>query len=510
MNMILKRLWAFLLACVCLCAAVGTSVAEATDEEIIQAVVERFLPLTEVPRPSHHEEKIGQYLLGRAREHGLDPLQDDFGNIIIDVPATPGMEDRPLVILQAHMDMVCVAAKGVDYDPLNDPIKAVVTDETITADGTSLGADDGIGLALSFCVTDGLIAHGPVRVIYTVDEEDGLEGVFHLDPAHVADAKYLINLDAEQSDAIIVSTASGVLLQFEAAMESKPAAGYDTAVTLSVGGLLGGHSGVEIDKHRINATRALAELLICLNAENIESSVALLTGGTASNAIPSDASALVLLHSEDMERLEAFSASWQQEKRLLASAFDPGLTVTIEPAELPGETLTAQAQSGMLSFILELPTGVYTVSYDYAGLVESSSNLGIFRCSPDGLSAKSSIRSSDAGRQEELVTIQQGIAENRGYTVTREKFADPWKFDPDSHLLAIAENAYRGLNGSDPYVMALHAGLECGTFAVYNPDLDMIAVGPDLKDVHSPNETCYLKSVPMVWRFLERVLSDLD
>lgn len=479
------------------------------DVRIVQEVVDRFLPLTQVPRPSHHEERIGEYLFDRAVAHGLQPERDAVGNVIVDVPATPGMEDRPPVILQSHMDMVCAADDGFMFDPLTDPIRAIVTDETITADGTSLGSDDGIGVALCLCVSDGLIAHGPVRIIYTVNEEDGLDGAFNLDPKYVSDAAYLINLDGEESDSILVSTAAGVQLFFSRETETVPSAGYDAAATLSLKGGKGGHSGIEINKNRANCIRALAGLLLRLRTEGIGFSVASVSGGAAPNAIPSAASAVLAFHSEDTERIESVCAAWQQDTRLFYIASDPDLTALISPAELPDTVLSDRELNNMLSFVTGIPDGVHTVSPDAAGLVESSSNLGLFSCDAGGLSATDYIRSSDPERLEELIGIQTGLAESRGYTVGQAKVSDAWKFNPDSRLLAMAKNAYLELNGKEPVVIALHAGLECGTFAAYNPGLDMIAIGPDLKDVHTPRETCLLNSVPKTYRLLEKLLAEI-
>ncbi|MBO2516230.1 MAG: aminoacyl-histidine dipeptidase [Clostridiales bacterium] len=506
----MKKLLSAVLALVLLLSAAACAFAEAGDEEIIGYVTERFLPLTQVPRPSHHEELISSYLYDWAAGRGFAPVRDGANNIIFDVPATPGMEAKPLVVLQAHMDMVCAAADGVVWDPLSEPVKPVVSDETITADGTSLGADDGIGVAMCLCVADGLIAHGPVRIIITTDEEDGMEGMFALDPVHVADAGYLINLDAEQSDAVIVSTASGVLMDFSAPADTVPAGDFDAAVTITLKGLLGGHSGVEIHKGRLSAVRAMAALLLRLRSGGVSFAVASISGGTAPNAIPSSASAVLAVCAGDLGRVDEICAAWQSDMALAYISADPGLTVITEQSALPAAVLSDSALDDVLSFITCIPDGVHTMSADAAGLVESSSNLGILRCDESGLHAVDMIRSSDPARQEELVTIQSGLAAARGYAVISSKSADPWKFDPDSRLLALARAAYLDMNGEELTVMAIHAGLECGTFAVLNPELDMISMGPDLFDVHTPKETCVLAGIPVTYRLLERVLADID
>lgn len=446
---------------------------------------------------------------GRPRA-GFTAERDAVGNVIYDVPAMAGYEELLLVVLQAHMDMVCVAAEGVDFDPLNDPIKPIVTDETITADGTSLGADDGIGVALSMCVADGLIAHGPIRVIYTVDEEDGMEGMFALDGKHVADARYLINLDAEQSDSVIVSTASGILLSYSAALETEPVTGADKAYAVSIKGLLGGHSGVDIDKNRINATVNLAELIYALRAAGIELSVASLNGGSASNAIPALSTAVLTIRSEDADKLTAVAADWQEDMNIRYRASDPDLFVQVEETAMPEKVLTGDTLSALLGFITHILDGVNTMSPDVAGLVESSSNLGKFKADAEGLAAVVYLRSSDPDIQEILADIQTDLAEKRGYKVTRSKSADPWKFNPDSKLLELASTIYYELNGEEIHVESLHAGLECGTFAILNPELDMIAIGPDLHDVHSPKETCVLKGIPKSYRLLEKLLVSVD
>ena len=488
----------------------GVFTEEKTDADIIENVKERFLQVTKIPRPSHHEEQISAYLYEWATSHGFSAERDPVGNVIYDVPAMEGYEKLPLVVLQAHMDMVCVAAEGVDYDPLNDPIKPIVTDETITADGTSLGADDGIGLALSMCVAEGLIAHGPIRIIYTVDEEDGMEGIFALDGKYVADAHYLINLDAEQSDSVIVSTASGILLNYSAALGTEPVTGADKAYAVSIKGLLGGHSGIDIDKNRVNATVNLAELIYALRAAGIEFSVASINGGSASNAIPLLSTAVIAIRSEDADKLKAAAADWQADMNIRYRASDPDLFVQLEETAMPEKVMTADTLSDLLGFITHVPDGVNTMSPDVAGLVESSSNLGKFKADADGLDAVVYLRSSDQDAQEILADIQTDIAEKRGYTVTRSKSADPWKYDPDSKLLKLVSEIFYELNGEEIQVQYLHAGLECGTFAILNSDLDMISIGPDLNDVHSPKETCVLNGIPKSYRLLEKLLVSVD
>ncbi|MBQ4017596.1 MAG: peptidase dimerization domain-containing protein, partial [Oscillospiraceae bacterium] len=336
-------------------AAEGAETRELTEEELAVAlhVIENFVALSQVPRPNGHEEKISAFFKQWAEEQGLNPVQDEVLNVIFDVPATKGYEDWPMVGLQAHMDMVCVG-DSPDYDPENDPITVVVDYDavTMTADGTSLGGDDGIGCAIIMSMVQGLAPHGPLRVILTVDEEGFMKGIANLDPSVVADLKYLVNVDSETSDAVTVSTAGGYEIDIDCDNVDVKAPDGDLAVTVAVSGLAGGHSGVDIDKGRQNAIYVLDSVLKEIAAEGIFFEIASMEGGQASNAIPDSADALLVIRSEDFEKLSSAVAD-QEAKWKARAAADPGLTITSAKADGMPEKVIAPEFAVRVQMLLD-------------------------------------------------------------------------------------------------------------------------------------------------------------
>ena len=493
-------------------AALKSDAAPATDDaELIDAICGYFGLLNDIPRPSKHEKQVSDFLAAWVAERGaLNVTQDDVYNLFFELPATPGYEALPMAVLQAHMDMVCVAEEGSDYDKFTDPIKAIRDDAagTLTADGTSLGGDDGIGVAIIMAIVDGGMAHGPLRVIFTVDEETGMSGVNNLDASVVADVQYLINLDDEVSDEVLLSTAAGEDVMTSGSVELSAPQG-DTALTLEIRGLKGGHSGIEIDKGRLNGTVAMARLLDALKEAGVPYELASFTGGTADNAIPTGASAVIVTDSASVSAVEETADKLQGTLETEYAGIESGFTLRVLPAEPTAQVVSEADRDSALRYVLEIIDGVHTMSPYVDGLVESSSNLGIFRLDADGVYAVSYIRSSNPDLLVEIHNQQTLLAEACGFTWTVKKTADAWEYKPDNALLPLVREVYLALNGEPIREVALHAGLECGTFALLNPDLNMIAIGPDLSDVHSTAETVYLNSIPKTWRLLEGILHAL-
>ena len=477
------------------------------DQEIINKVVDNMKLLALVPRPSHHERLISDFLAGWGEKQGFLVQQDKQNNIMFQVPATPGCEALPPVILQGHMDMVCVAAEGVAYDPLKDPIKIIRNDKegTLTADGTSLGADDGAGVSIIMLAAKGEMKHGPLRIIITTDEEDGMEGAFGISPAWLADVRYCINLDNEVSDQVLVSTAAGDSVNVTGTVTMQKPAG-DTAVKLEIKDLKGGHSGVEIDKGRCNGIIAMARILKQIRDRGPAFELVSFNGGVAANAIPAKAEAVVMIKGEDKEALQKIIEDAGSGLRNKYAGIEDNFRIVLTDLPAAEEVLPQQDRDRAILFMDRIVNGVNTWSKDMEGLVESSSNLGIFKLDKDGLTARTYVRSSNGKLEEKIVNSQLALAKECGYEAERIKMADPWPYNPNSKLLALAKDAYKKLNGEDINVVAVHAGLECGTFAKLNPELDMISIGPDLKDVHSPKETLYLNSIPKTWNLLQELL----
>ena len=482
-----------------------TKVNEMSDSEIINSVVDNFMLLAKVPRPSHHEEKISNYLVKLAKEQGLNPVQDEVYNVIFDVPASKGMEDRALGILQVHMDMVVAVADGKDFDPLNDSIIVIRDDEKgiLTADGTSLGADDGAGIAIVMAVTQGKIAHGPLRIIITVDEEDGMTGTNNLDSKWLEDADYLINIDNEWAEEVLVSTAAGDTVDIKKQVNKNKATG-NLAINISLSNLKGGHSGVEIDKGRLNGIIGLANFLKTLDV-NYE--LATFDGGTASNAIPTKANTTIVINKKDKSKIEDKLNNYCNELKTKYSSIEDNITCEIKKIKELPKVVSKVEKDNLIKYITEIVDGVYTMSKDMDGLVESSSNLGIVKLNDD-LKITSLIRSSSPEKEEELVNSEKELAKTCGYEASSLRSSEAWPYNPDSKLIKLAQKVYKEQNKTDIKVSAVHAGLECGTFKKIQPDLDMISIGPTLSDGHTINETLDLKSIPITWRLLEGILKE--
>ena len=476
-----------------------------SDKEIIDTIVDNFMPLTQVPRPSHHEEKISAYLYDWAKNAGFNPEKDKVNNIMFDVPATKGYEDKPLVILQGHMDMVVAVEDGKEFDPLNDTITAIRNDEkgTLTADGTSLGTDDGAGVSTILSVAQGEMNHGPLRMIITVDEEAGMDGAFNISKSWFEGAKYLINIDNETSDEVLVSTAAGDGIFATKKIDfSNPTGNKSLSITIS--NLKGGHSGVEIDKGRLNGIIGLAELLKLIDDEGIAYELSSFEGGTAGNAIPSKVNTVI--NDDDTYKIKNIVTEYNKSINDKYNGIEENIEIDIEEVnELP-KVVSKEENDNLIKFTTEIIDGVYSMSKNMPDLVESSSNLGIFDLNKDGISITVYNRSSSPEKEVEINDSQIKLAKDCGYEVETSKMAEPWEFDPNSKLLELCKEVYKKQNGEDIKVVALHAGLECGCFKKMKHDLDMISIGPDLTDVHSIKETLYLNSIPKVWHLLEGIL----
>ena len=483
-----------------------------SDEDIINLVIDNFMPLTKVPRPSHFEEMISQYLMDWASFNGLEPKRDRFNNVMFDVPATKGMEDKPLGILQGHMDMVVAVADDKVFDPLHDEITPIRDDEkgTLTADGTSLGADDGIGLAIIKSVVQGKMAHGPLRMIITVDEEDGMVGASNMDDAWLDGAAFLINIDNEMSEQVLVSTASGNNLSIDEKVEFVEST-LNTPISLEISNLKGGHSGVDIDKGRLNGIRAVVGFLAMLDENYIQYEIASFDGGTAGNAIPTRAKCTIVINNTDTQSVDIL---FNQYKQNLIMEYEGKEEIIFELKDsIPvNKVVEESVKNGFVNFITNVEDGVRNVSEDIQGLVESSSNLGIAKINPlsESVEIVTFMRSSKVAIETIMLRNQMALGYESGFTPTDTHTADAWEYDPDSRLLAIAKEVYKKQNGNEVIVAALHAGVECGCFKKRRPTIDMISIGPDISNPHTINEVLYLNSIPRTWHLLEGLLANYE
>ena len=474
----------------------------------LEITLKEFMAIAEIPRPSHHEEKIGAYLVEWAQKRGLTVEQDAIGDVIIDKPAAPGHERAPLVIIQAHMDMVCVAAEGVPFDPLKDPIKVINDGKTLRAKGTSLGADDGIGVALAlYLLQDESLVHGPLRVILTVNEEDGMSSIAM--PDKYLDGAYLINLDWEWLGSLCNSAAGGDFLSFTRKAEWTAPSADDHAVKITLKGLLGGHSGVGINLGRANALVCLATALSRIAEAGIPIKIADFHGGQAKNAIPAQAEAVITIPAGSKGQAKELLSAYKKDFAAAFGDIEHSYALTINDEKAPSQVLHPEIGRALISLLNTLPNNINTMSPFVTTLTESSQKLGFLKIDDQTITLEAMERSCVAYRAEEMLRASRLIAETFGFTYTQGDHVPAWAVNPHSELVPLACEVYSELTGRNMVVEPVHGGLECGAFFEKNPDLDMIAIGPSLTDVHSPDESCDIESIRVTAELVIRILEKL-
>ena len=479
------------------------------SKQILDAVVSEFMALTQIPRPSHHEEKVAQYLYDWAVKHGLQVEKDALGQIIIDKPATPGYASKPLTIFQAHMDMVCVCEEGVEYDPMTDPIKVINDGEMLTADGTSLGADDGIGIAIAlYVLSDDTLRHGPIRAIFTVNEEDGMDSM-NMDAKYLQ-GDYLINLDWEEIGSVCNSCAGGDFFAFSRKADWETAPAGCKTMTIGFSNLLGGHSGVGINKGHANALVSLATAMAAVKKAGVAYQIADFSGGQAPNAIPKFGKVCFAIAPADVDKAKAALDSFMVEFKAAFDNVEPeySFAVAVDDAA-PERVLSAKTSCDLIDLMTMCPNNVHTMSPFVDGLVESSSNVGTISIDDETITFADFARSSVEYHATQIGLICEAMAAHCGFEFTSDGHIPGWAVNPNSKLVPITCAAYKELTGKDMVVEPVHAGVECGAFAQKNPHLDMIAIGPTLIDVHTPNEKCNLEDVRVTTELVVAVLEKI-
>ncbi len=470
-----------------------------------------FEQISAIPRGSKDEERIAEWLAAWAREQGFEVQVDRVRNTLIRVPGSPGYEGSPTVVLQGHMDMVCEKTPDSEHDFSTDPIRLVYDGEWLRADRTTLGADNGIAIAMAMVAAlDRESPHPPLELLFTVDEETGLTGAISLEPGFIA-GKLLVNIDSEDEGVFTVGCAGGVDSSSRVPVEREaPPAGW-TACELSAGGMKGGHSGIDIALGRANAIRVLGRTLRALGQGGIDLRIAELTGGSAHNAIPRDARALLLLPEAAVEPARAIAAECG---RICAGEFqttDPELAVSLERSSegAPTRALDAASTGKAIDLMLAMPHGVEAMSSEIEGLVQTSDNLARVDLVEDAIEILTSQRSSVVSELHALSDRIEGVARLAGGEGHRSEGYPPWTPNMDSPLLARSLALYERMYGKKPVVEVIHAGLECGLIADRNPGMDMISIGPDIRDPHCPDERVHVGSIGRVWDFLAALLADL-
>ncbi len=469
-------------------------------------VWEQFDAITQVPRPSKKESRIIEFLIDFAKSHDLEYKKDTIGNVVIRKPATAGFEDRPAVVLQAHMDMVCEKNSDVEFDFEHDAIRTHIDGEWVKAEGTTLGADCGIGMAAALAVLiDPEVQHGPVEALFTVDEETGLTGAFELGEGMLT-GKYLLNLDSEDEGEIFIGCAGGIdtIATFRYTMEATPK-NY-TFFRVDVSDLLGGHSGDDIDKGRVNSNKTVARLLWD-GIQSCELRLSYFSGGNLRNAIPREAYAIFGVperyKAEFMKRYRLFAADMENEFRFR----EPNFKITLNEMPQVDEVLDAKTQFGLIYSLVGVPNGVVAMSFAMPGLVETSTNLASVKFEGDDrIVVTSSQRSSVESAKTYVMQMVESVFALAGADVAHSDGYPGWTPDPQSKLLAVTAESYERLFGVKPKVRAIHAGLECGLFLEKYPDLEMVSFGPTLRGVHSPDERLEIATVDKFWRLLLEVL----
>jgi dipeptidase D len=488
-------------------------------DTVTKEILEVFEDINTIPRCSRHEENIANWLKEQALSAGLSFKFDSVNNVLISVPASKGYETSPVVVIQGHMDMVCEKKQGLLHDFSKDPIMHVVEDDWLRANGTTLGADNGIALAIALVLARHReIPHPPLELLFTVDEETGLTGVNELMPDFIS-GKILLNLDSEEEGVFITGCAGGMNTTISMQLERISLPENHCVYCLMVSGLAGGHSGVDIHEKRANANKLLVS---ALNSLMDSTSLLLLSidGGSAHNAIPSHAEALVSMPPEQCESTMSIIRQAEEEARKEYSEYDPSLSINISVQVADESLLPVSRDQGLtiVSLLEKLPHGVVRMSEGMPGVVQTSSNLATIRTETgraedgkagDRLVIVTSQRSSVNSELHEITNNVAITAESVGADVEHSSSYPSWQPDASSLLMKRCKDVYSKTFGEEPRTEVIHAGLECAVIGSKFPGMDMISFGPTIRNPHSPDERLYIPSVARVWEFLLALLSSI-
>ena len=465
-----------------------------------------FDEITKVPRPSCHEEQIRKYLLDFAAKHSIQVKTDEVGNVVMFKPATKGKENAPTVVLQSHMDMVAEKNGDVEHDFLKDPIKTYIDGDWVKAKGTTLGADNGIGMAAALAVmASDDIEHGPVEALFTVNEEIGLEGAENLGENMIS-GKILINLDSEDDGEIFIGCAGGIDTTAVFSYKKSFSPENFKYFKVSVSGLLGGHSGGDIHLGRANANKLISRFIWeCSQKWDIE--VSSFNGGNLRNAIPREAEAIFGIHNKHEEEVNKFLEKYANDIKVEFKGVEPSMELKIEEVDRPEYCIDSKTSLTLVRALYSAPHGVISMSRDLEGLVETSTNLAAVKMAEDNkIVVTTSQRSSLESRKNDIAGQVEAHFQLAGAEVSHSDGYPGWAPNIDSRIMKISADAYKELFGVDPAVKAIHAGLECGLFLSKYPELDMVSFGPTMTGVHSPDEKLLIPTVDKFWKHLTRVL----
>lgn len=480
-------------------------------EELSPKLVwKNFYALTQIPRPSGHTEKVANFLVDFAKAHGAEARIDEAGNVIMKKGATPGYEDRETAVLQAHMDMVPQKTKESEHNFETDPLDVYIDGEWVTARNTTLGADDGMGVAAAMAIIeDDSVAHGPIEVLITKDEETGMYGAFGLKAGEL-EGKYLLNLDSEEESEITIGCAGGMDVVCKMSYQPMNVEAEDmVAYKIAIKGLLGGHSGLEICKGRANANKLMARILFAA----VNTNIAWLSswhGGNMRNAIPREGEAVVLVPKKSEEE---FLNLIEKSKNIFTTEYADietnGITMTATPCEVPTEAIPQEIQENLINAVMAAHDGVLRYTPSMPELVETSSNLAIINIEKGNAEVDILARSSQDSMKLFLCNELVSCFSMAGMNVALEGGYSGWQPNPKSKLVAMMSDIYEKMYGKKPVVSACHAGLECGIIGVNYPEMDMASFGPTLVSPHTPSEACFIPSVEKFYAFVVEILKNI-
>lgn len=473
-------------------------------------VFEYFRQMNQIPRGSGNEQAVSDWLVKFAQEHQLEVIQDKALNVIIKKPGTAGFEHAAPVILQGHMDMVPEKDDNSEHDFLKDPIAFVIDGDFVYANGTTLGADNGIAVSYGLAIlASDTLAHPPIELLVTTSEETGMDGAFALD-ASTLEGRRLINIDSEEEGKLLVSCAGGIGATFKLPVEFEASAEGYKAVSIKIDGLFGGHSGMEINKQRGNANKIMGRILL-----DLEKSMGLrlffIEGGSKHNAIPRSAFANLLIRESDEAVLAEKLTKWNEILLNELQGVDEGIKLAFSAIEQePAKVFTPATTHHVIQLLSLIPTGVINMSMAIEGLVQTSNNLGVLRTEENRITFENTIRSSVRSHKVDVANQMGLLAELSGAEIEYASEYPEWQYNPNSELREVFIGTYEELYGAKPEISAIHAGLECGLFSEkFNGKIDLISFGPNLYDVHTPKEHMSISSVERTWEYLVKVLEKL-
>ena len=466
-----------------------------------------FAEISKIPRPSKHEKRISDYIMETAKKLGLEAKRDKFLNVVVKKKASPGKENAKMICLQGHLDMVPEKNKEKVHDFMKDPIELVRSGNMLMANGTTLGADNGVAVATNLAIMeDSTLVHGPVEFLFTVDEETGLTGANNLKPGFL-ESTTLMNLDSEEEGSLYVGCSGGrnTIGTWKLAVENAPRGAV--ALKVIVKGLKGGHSGLEIDKGRGNSVKIITRVLIAL--DKVKARLSHIEGGNKSNAIPREAEAIVFVAKKDSGKAKKIVDQWCATVKAELASVEPDMLIIVEPVVVKkAKVLKKALQASLYNTISALPHGVLKMSADISELVETSTNVAIITTGKKAIELITSQRSSVATETEEALQTMNAIFTLGGAKAVHTEGYPGWKPNLASPILKVAKESYKQLYGKEPRVKAIHAGLECGIIGEKSPGMDMVSFGPTLEGVHSPDEKIHIDTVEKYYALVLAILKN--